>query len=96
LSLGYGVGEPEEQRPQGSRNKTMLTLFAVISGQAVIQAIIYLIVFGLIFWLLWWLLNYIALPEPFNKFANVLLALGAVIVLINLLLSLVGKGFIEF
>lgn len=74
----------------------MMTMLAIISGQAVVEALIYLVVFGLIFWLLWWFLGYIGLPEPFAKVANVLLALGAVVVLINVLLSIVGRGFIQW
>jgi hypothetical protein len=52
--------------------------------------IIYLIVIGGICWLLWWLVGYVGLPEPFNKIARVVIAVVAVILCINLLLSLVG------
>ena len=38
----------------------------------------------------------IGLLEPFNKIAQVILVLLVVVVLINALLSLVGKPFIEF
>lgn len=43
------------------------------------------VVWGLIFWLLWWLLAQIALPEPFNKVATIILAVAAVIVIIGLI-----------
>jgi uncharacterized membrane protein len=43
------------------------------------------IVIGLIFYLLWWLLGKIALPEPFNKVAMVILCLAAVVILISML-----------
>lgn len=72
----------------------MLTLLAVISGEALIQSFLILIVFGVIFWLLWWLVGYLSLPEPFDKILRVILAIAAVVVLINALLSLVGKPFI--
>lgn len=47
--------------------------------------LIAIIVVGLIFYLFWWLLGVIALPDPFNKVAQVILALVAVIFLIGLL-----------
>lgn len=74
----------------------MTALLLAISGQAVIEALIVLVVFGLIFWLLWWFVGYVGLPEPFHKVATVLLALGAVVVLINVLLSIVGRPFITW
>lgn len=74
----------------------ILAFLALVSGEAVVSALIWLVVMGLIFWLLWWLLNYIGLPEPFAKVARVILALAAVILLINVLLSLVGRSFIAW
>ena len=62
----------------------------MIDATAAIRAIISLIIFGLIFWLLWWLLQQVALPEPFNKLARVILAVAAVIICIAILLSLAG------
>jgi uncharacterized membrane protein len=43
------------------------------------------VVIGLVFYLLWWLLGKIALPEPFNKVAMVILCLAAVVMLISML-----------
>ena len=60
----------------------------MISLSAMVSVIIYLIVAGLVFWLLWWLINYVGLPEPFDKIANVILAIAAVLVIIGILLSL--------
>lgn len=71
-----------------------MIILSVIGSQALIQAFIYLVIIGLILWVLWWFINYIALPEPFGKVARVILALIAVIVLINLLLSLIGQPLI--
>ncbi len=68
----------------------------MLSIETVVQTIIYLIVCGAIFWLLFWLLDYCALPEPFNKFARVFLAVAAVIVLIGLLLSLAGHPILRW
>lgn len=74
----------------------MNILLALISGQALIHALIYLVVVALIFWLLWWLLNYIGIPEPFNKVLRVILAVAAVVFLINFLLGLAGTPFIAW
>ncbi len=68
----------------------MLGMLALISGQAVIGSVIYVIVIGLIFWLLTWLIDYVAIPEPFNKIARVILAVAAVFMLIGVLLGMAG------
>lgn len=62
----------------------------MISIQAAVMAVVYLIVAGLVFGLLWWLIGYCQLPAPFDKFARVVLAILAVLVLIGILLSFVG------
>jgi hypothetical protein len=74
----------------------LLPLLAVVSGEAVVSTLIWLICIGLIFWLLWWLVAYIGLPEPFNKVARVILAVAAVVVLINVLLSLAGHPIVRW
>lgn len=79
------------------RLKNMTNLFlAQIAAASVFRVIIWLIVAGLIFWLLTWLISYVGLPEPFAKVAKVILAVAAVIVIIDVLLSLTGHGFITF
>ncbi len=70
------------------------TMLAVIQGEAIVQAIITLAVFAIIFAVLWWFLGKFSPPEPFNMVLQFILALLAVIVVINALLSLVGKPFI--
>lgn len=74
----------------------MELLLAAISGQSIGNAVIWIIVAGLICWMLWWLIGFVGLPEPFNKVARVIIAVIAVIICINALLSLVGKPFIRF
>lgn len=69
----------------------MIPILAAVSGQAVVSALIWLVCIGLVFWLLNWLISYVALPEPFAKVAKVLLAVSAVIVLINVIMSLAGQ-----
>lgn len=44
-----------------------------------------LVIWGLIFFILWWGLGKIALPEPFNKVAVVILVIATIIVLIGIL-----------
>jgi len=68
----------------------MLTLSGLLSVLTIV------IVAGLIFWLLWWLLQRIALPEPFAKVGQALLALVAVFFLIALLLQLAGHPIIAW
>lgn len=74
----------------------MNTLLAVISGAGIVHIIIWLIVAGLIFWLLSWLIAYVGLPEPFAKVAKVILAVAAVILIINALMSMAGTPFIAW
>ena len=71
----------------------MITLAALSLG-GLMPLLIEIIIAGLIFYLLWWFIGYVGIPEPFNKVARVVIALVALIYLINLLLSLSGQGFI--
>lgn len=68
----------------------------MISGSALGSLLLTLVIVGLICYLLWWFVGYIGLPEPFNKVARVIIALVAVIFLINLLLSLGGHPLIRW
>ena len=68
----------------------------MISGSTLISLLITLVVAGLIFWLLWWLLKVVGLPEPFQKVATVILAVVAVLFLINLLLGLGGNALVKW
>jgi len=52
---------------------------------SILNLLVTIIVLGLVFWIFWWLLAKIALPEPFNKVATVLLAVAAVVVLLSVL-----------
>lgn len=73
----------------------MNTLSAyVVSGEGIVSALIWLVCMGLVFWLLFWLITYVALPEPFAKVAKVILAVAAVVFLINILMGLAGHPLI--
>lgn len=71
---------------------TTSLIIAAVTGSALVNAFITLVVVGLICWLLWWFLSYVGLPEPFAKIARILIALIAVIFLINTLLSFTDHG----
>ena len=57
-----------------------------------VSLMVTLIVAGLIFWLLLWLIGFAGLPEPFAKVAKIILAVVAVIFIINLLLGMTSSG----
>ncbi len=68
----------------------------MISGTGLISVLVWLVVTGLIFYLLWWLISYVGLPDPFNKIARVLLACAAVLVCINVLLTIAGHPLVNW
>ncbi len=58
-----------------------------------IGLLVTVIVVGLVCYLLWWLIGYIGLPEPFDKVARVIIALIAVVVLLDIVFGLgLGTG----
>lgn len=74
----------------------LIPVLGAISGQALLSLVIQLVVAGLIFYLLLWLIGFVGLPDPFARVAKVILAVVAVIFVINLLLSLTGSAFIQW
>jgi len=77
-------------------NTALTAVFAAISGETLVHTVVWVIVVGVIFGLLWWLINYVGLPEPFAKVARVILAILAVLVLIDALLRLTGNPIIRW
>ena len=67
-----------------------------VSAQSLVASLVWFIVIALIFWLLFWLISYVGLPEPFAKVAKVILAVVAVLVIINFLLGFVGSPIVSF
>jgi ABC-type multidrug transport system permease subunit len=61
-----------------------------------IDLLITLVIAGLIFYLLFWFIGYIGLPAPFDKVARVIVALVALVFLLNLLTGLGGHEFINW
>jgi predicted PurR-regulated permease PerM len=66
-----------------------------ISGNDVVSLFVWLIVAGLIFFLLNWLIDYVKVPEPFNRVLKVVIAVVAVLVVINALLALTGNPLVR-
>lgn len=71
-------------------------LAAAISGQSIISAVVWVLIAGVIFWLVDWLIHYVGVPDPFAKIARVILAIAAVIIIINALLTLGGKPLVTW
>lgn len=68
----------------------------MISGAAMVSILINLVIVGLIFWLVWWFIGYVGVPEPFNKVLRVIVALFAMVFLINLLLGMMGTPLFRY
>ena len=68
----------------------------MIAGSGLLSILVTIVVVGLVCYLLWWLIGYIGLPEPFDKVARVIVALVAVIFLLNLVLGLTGTPLIRW
>jgi hypothetical protein len=67
----------------------------MIAGSTLITLLVTLVIAGLIFWLLWWFLGVCGLPEPFNKVARIVVALVAVVYLIDMLMGLNGHPLLR-
>jgi predicted membrane channel-forming protein YqfA (hemolysin III family) len=74
----------------------MNLLIAAISGSGLVNALVYLLIAGIILGLVLWLVNKSPVPEPFKSVIVWIVYLVAVLVLINFLLSLIGRPFITF
>ena len=68
----------------------------MIATSGLMGLLVTLVVAGLIFWLLFWFIGFVGLPEPFNKVALVILALCAVIFLIDLLMRVGGHPLLRY
>jgi uncharacterized membrane protein YpjA len=67
----------------------------MMEASSLINLLIEILVVGLIFGLIWWVVEYCNVPEPFNKVIRVILAVAAVLFLINLLLGFAGHPFVR-
>lgn len=51
----------------------------------ILNLLVNIIIWGIVFAILWWGIQKVALPEPFNKVAVVVLVLLTIVVLLSLL-----------
>lgn len=70
-------------------------LAATVSVDGLVQTVIYIVIVGLVFWLIWWFIGFAGIPEPFNKVIRVVVALLALLILINFLLGFVGHPIVS-
>lgn len=70
-------------------------MIAAISGSEIVNFVVWLIVAGIIFFLLNWLIDYVKVAEPFNKVLKIIIAVAAVLVIINALLALTGNPIVR-
>lgn len=68
----------------------------MIGIAGLVSVVVTLLIVGAICWLLWWLVGFIGPPEPFNKIARGVIAVVAVLLIINVLLGLIGQSFIRY
>lgn len=54
---------------------------------SLVSVVIWMAIVGLIFYVLWWGLGQLALPEPMNKIARVILVVFMVVVLLYFLVG---------
>ena len=73
-----------------------MNILSAVSGPALVDAVIWILIAGVIFWLLTWLIGYCGVPEPFAKVARVVIAIVAVLVLINALLMVAGHPLVTW
>lgn len=69
---------------------------AAISGSGLVESVVWVIAIGLCAWLLWWLIDFSGLPDPFRKVARVVVAVAAVLLLINVILGLAGHPIVRW
>lgn len=68
----------------------MSTFLAAISSNDLVGFVVWICIAGLVFWLLTWLVGYVGMGEPFTKIARAIIAIVAVLIIINALFSLTG------
>ncbi len=68
----------------------------MIASSGLLGLLVTLVIVGLIFYLIWWFLGVVGLPEPFNKVAQVILGLCAILFLIDLLMRVGGHPLLHY
>lgn len=81
---------------QGQPQMNALSIVAAISGANLLHALLWIVIAAVIWWLCNWLISYIGVPEPFLKICKVILAIAAVVFLVNALMTLMGSPLISW
>lgn len=58
----------------------------VLGGSSIVSAVVWLVIIAII----WMVVDYFKVPDPINKIIKIILAIGAVWILISFLLSITG------
>jgi hypothetical protein len=78
----------------------LIPILAAIDGGDVIsqllRLLLYVICFGLIYWVGRWFIGKLGLPDPAQLIWSGIFILIGVVIAINFLLSLAGRGFIDW
>lgn len=92
-----GRGIPHRRNFRAMRQWAMYLLpiaVLTVTGSSLVSLLISILAVGLICWLLLWLISYIGVPDPFAKVARAIVAVIAVIFLINIILGLSGHAIV--
>lgn len=74
----------------------IIPILAAISGESFMWLIIWLVIIAVIYWLVKMLVAKIPMEQNIRTVIEVIMYIGLTILLINALLSLVGKAFITW
>lgn len=64
-------------------------MLAQLDEKSLMRIVLRIIIIGVVAGLLWWLIDFCGTPAPFNKVAKVIVAIVAVVFLVNMLMTLV-------
>jgi hypothetical protein len=74
----------------------IIPFLSAISGESLMNLVIWLVILGVIYWVVQVCLSKVPMDETIKTVIHVVLLIGITILLINALLSLVGKPFIQW
>lgn len=73
-----------------------MEMLAAISGNALVTALIWIVIAAVVFFIANWFVGYIGIGEPFLKVAKVIIAIIVLALVVNALLTIVGRPFISW
>lgn len=80
---GYGI------RSESVTTMNTILMLAQMDEKSLVRIVLRVLIIGIVVGLLWWLIDYCGVPEPFRKVAKVIIAIVAVVFLVNMLLTVV-------